>query len=162
MASREINELDIDTPCYFVWGRTYDENILLEQEWSGEGLCVFPDSRTVMVPTRLEYTTVKLTLERPGAPPAPDLDGWQDGHEFSLLASPRPDADPASPDQILIAACDPGGDCCDFNALECPGGVDTWWRLRVYRRLSGAGEEHLIQAWIAGQQPVIRLMTPPD
>ncbi|MCQ4084080.1 hypothetical protein NGB36_26775 [Streptomyces sp. RB6PN25] len=157
MTSRESHELEIDTPCYFVWGRTYDADILLQQEWSGEGLCVFPDSRTVMVPTEVEYGTVKLTLDRRGEEPAPDLGGWDDAFEFSLLASPRADPDPASPDQILIAACDAGGDCCDFNALDCPGGQDTWWRLRVYRRVSDTGEEHLIQAWIADQQPVARL-----
>ncbi|WP_255918643.1 hypothetical protein [Streptomyces humicola] len=40
--------------------------------------------------------------------------------------------------------------------------MDTWWRLRVHRRVSSAGEEHLIQAWIADQQPVAQLKTVPE
>ncbi|GAB2739805.1 hypothetical protein GCM10010442_70360 [Kitasatospora kifunensis] len=156
MVPEESYDLEVEAPAYVVWGSPYDEEVLGEiaDDWSPY---LVPDARVVEVATHTQWSTVHLVLQRlDGAPPV-DLDGWDDAHEVSLLASPRTDPVPENPDHILISSRGEGDDCADFDELECPGGVDTWWRMRVHRRVGSAGEEHLIQAWIAERQPVVQL-----
>ncbi|MBX7551795.1 hypothetical protein K1Y78_28190 [Streptomyces sp. tea 10] len=60
--------------------------------------------------------------------------GRDDVCEVSLPASPRTprtDALPENPDHTLITSRGTGDDCTNSDELECPGGVDAWWRLHV-------------------------------
>ncbi|MEU8975990.1 hypothetical protein AB0D11_43590 [Streptomyces monashensis] len=122
---------------------------------------VFPGACAVEILTRAEWGTVKVVLERHESAPALRLEGWDGVCEVSVLASPRADRAPESREQILISASGESEDVADFGPLECLGGVDTWWRLRVHRRGRPAGdEEHLIQAWPEQEGPAVVLEGP--